>query len=177
MHSLVQQKIDELKQMFKPEDTYKDRLGKLAVIESELYADVAVHSNGVLNAAVQIAESLNMSDDQIKALSFAVRWHDIGKLAVPDEIFRKPGSFNDEEYTIMKQHARAGLELVGPDAPEVLKNVILYHHEQYCGRGYERLQVKIFRSKHAFAKLLIFMMHFQAAEITKTIFLRKRFFR
>ncbi|TLX17216.1 HD domain-containing phosphohydrolase [Rhizobium sp. MHM7A] len=136
MHPTVQANIDELKRMLSPEDSYRQRLGKLSVLEAESYSDVAIHSNGVLKVAVQIAESMGMSEDRIKELAFGIRWHDIGKLAIPVEILRKPGGFEDEEWQIMKEHARAGIDLVGEDAPQSLQNIILYHHEKYAGRGY-----------------------------------------
>lgn len=136
MHPTVQANIVELKTLFSPDDGYRQRLGKLSVIEAESFSDVAIHSNGVVKAAVQIAESLGMSQEQIKELAFGIRWHDIGKLAIPNEVLRKPGGFNDDEWQIMKAHAEAGIALVGDDAPETLKNIILYHHEKYTGRGY-----------------------------------------
>lgn len=140
MHPSVQNKIDDLSELFDPLDSYQDRLRKLSVIEAQRYGDVGTHAKGVLKEAALIARSIGMKEEQIQDLEFAVRWHDVGKLAIPDEILRKPGRFEDHEYAIMKLHARAGIELVGPDAPEMLKNVILYHHEQYNGFGYERLQ-------------------------------------
>jgi response regulator RpfG family c-di-GMP phosphodiesterase len=136
MHPTVQTNIDELNQMLSSGDNYRQRLGKFSVLEAESYSDVAIHSNGVLKVAVQIAQSMGMSNERIKELAFGIRWHDIGKLAIPVEILRKPGGFDDEEWQIMKDHAPAGLELVGEDAPESLRNIILYHHEKYTGRGY-----------------------------------------
>jgi hypothetical protein len=140
MHPVVQSNIDELKSHFSATDSYRQKLGKLSVIEAESFSDVAIHSNGVVKVAVQIAESLGMSQEQIKDLSFGIRWHDIGKLAIPTEVLRKPGGFNDDEWQIMKAHAEAGIALVGEDAPESLKNIILYHHEKYTGRGYSGLK-------------------------------------
>lgn len=140
MHPIVRSNVEELISNFHPSDGYRERLGKLAVIESERYSDVAVHANGVLNAAVQIAESLKMPAEDIKAMKFGIRWHDIGKLAIPDEVLRKPGGFNEDEWAIMKAHSVAGIALVGDDAPQSLKDIILYHHEKYTGKGYEGLK-------------------------------------
>lgn len=140
MHPRILANITELSKAFSQVDGYRERLGKLAVVEAERQADTAVHAIGVLNVAVQIAESLNVSEEWLNEFRFAVRWHDIGKLAVPDEVFRKKEKFTDDEWQMMRSHAAAGVALVGDDAPEMLKNVILYHHEAYNGRGYERLK-------------------------------------
>jgi response regulator RpfG family c-di-GMP phosphodiesterase len=142
MHYRVEANISELSKAFKLEDGYRERLGKLAIVESERQTDTAIHAVGVLDVAAQIAESLNVSTDWLNEFKFAVRWHDIGKLAVPDDVFRKGVGerFNDEEWEQMRDHAAAGIALVGENAPEMLKNVILYHHEAYNGRGYQRLK-------------------------------------
>jgi response regulator RpfG family c-di-GMP phosphodiesterase len=142
MHYRVEANISELSKAFKLEDGYRERLGKLAIVESERQTDTAIHAVGVLDVAAQIAESLNVSTDWLNEFKFAARWHDIGKLAVPDDVFRKGVGerFNDEEWEQMRDHAAAGIALVGEDAPEMLKNVILYHHEAYNGRGYQRLK-------------------------------------
>lgn len=140
MHQRIEANIAELSKLFQSGDGYRERLGRLAVIEAERQSDTAVHAIGVLSAAEQIAESLNVTPDWLNEFRFAVRWHDIGKLAVPDEVFRKQGQFTDDEWLMMKAHADAGVALVGPDAPEMLRNVIKYHHESYNGRGYNRLR-------------------------------------
>jgi response regulator RpfG family c-di-GMP phosphodiesterase len=142
MHHRVEANIAELSKGFKPEDGYRERLGKLAIVESERQTDTAVHAVGVLDVAAQIAESLNVSSEWLTEFKFAVRWHDIGKLAVPDDVFRKGVGerFSDEEWEQMRDHAAAGIALVGDDAPQMLKNVILYHHEAYNGRGYQKVK-------------------------------------
>ncbi len=142
MHPRIEANIAELSRAFDPADGYRERLGKLAIIESERQTDTAIHAISVLDIASQIAESLNVSEEWLNEFKFAVRWHDIGKLAVPDEVFRKGVGvpFNDDEWAQMRDHAAAGVILVGKNAPEMLKNVIRYHHEAYNGRGYERLK-------------------------------------
>lgn len=70
--------------------------------------------------------------------------HDIGKITVSDIILQKPGKFTDEEYTIMKNHAQAGRQLiqeniskvVDPGFVEVASDIAAYHHEKWNGKGY-----------------------------------------
>jgi putative two-component system response regulator len=70
--------------------------------------------------------------------------HDIGKVAIPDCILRKPGRFNDAEFAIMKTHAQAGAETLDaalarfPDAKflRVAREIAATHHERWDGKGY-----------------------------------------
>lgn len=70
--------------------------------------------------------------------------HDLGKIAVDDEILRKAGKFTDEEYAIMKTHAPKGAGIVrrvlsGTDDQNLVRvavNVARYHHEKWNGKGY-----------------------------------------
>ncbi len=74
----------------------------------------------------------------------AAPMHDLGKIAVPDEILRKPGRFEPEEYERMKTHAPEGARIVheilkGTDDVEfhhIAENVAHYHHERWDGSGY-----------------------------------------
>lgn len=70
--------------------------------------------------------------------------HDIGKIATPDEILRKPGRFTPEEYEIMKQHAAKGGEIIketfanleDPEYQKITYEVARFHHEKWNGKGY-----------------------------------------
>ena len=74
----------------------------------------------------------------------AAPMHDLGKIAVDDEVLRKPGRFTPEEYEKMKSHAAAGAGIVheilkGTDDDEfhmIAENVAQYHHERWDGSGY-----------------------------------------
>ena len=74
----------------------------------------------------------------------AAPMHDLGKIAVDDQILRKPGKFTDEEYAQMKTHAEKGAKIVEQVLTEVKDeefkkiavNVAHYHHEKWDGSGY-----------------------------------------
>jgi len=119
---------------------FSERLAWLADRESATRDDVSDHCEGVAHFAALLATETGMSVEEIEAVRSAARWHDIGKLATPSEILRKPGRHNPDEAGIMRQHARDGLKLLGDDAPENWKDVALYHHERYDGHGYEGLK-------------------------------------
>ena len=74
----------------------------------------------------------------------ATPMHDIGKITVSDVILQKPGKFTDEEFAIMKNHAKAGCQLIqdnmGALADEkfvqIASDIAAYHHEKWNGQGY-----------------------------------------
>ena len=74
----------------------------------------------------------------------AAPMHDIGKIAVDDQILRKPGRFTDEEYAIMKSHAAEGAKMLvkvlrevdDTDFVRIAINVAHFHHERWDGKGY-----------------------------------------
>ena len=85
-----------------------------------------------------------LTDTFRRNLIKAAPMHDLGKIAVDDEVLRKPGRFTPEEYEKMKGHAAAGAKIVheilkGTDDDEfhaLAENVAQYHHERWDGSGY-----------------------------------------
>ena len=65
--------------------------------------------------------------------------HDIGKIAIPDSILKKPGKLTDEEFEIIKTHPSVGYKIFEKSDLDMLKisaNLALNHHEKYDGSGY-----------------------------------------
>jgi diguanylate cyclase (GGDEF)-like protein/putative nucleotidyltransferase with HDIG domain len=95
------------------------------------------HSERVAHYACRIAEEFGMSEEKIAAIHTAALLHDIGKLAVPDDVLFKPGDLTAEEYEKVKQHTLIGAELLETclSLHEIIP-WILHHHERYDGRGY-----------------------------------------
>ena len=89
--------------------------------------------------AVKIGERVNLSEESTRALRIAGLLHDVGKLAVPDDILKKPGPLTEEEYEVMQRHVRIGEALIRevPQLKEVIQAVSC-HHERYDGTGYPR---------------------------------------
>jgi putative nucleotidyltransferase with HDIG domain len=63
--------------------------------------------------------------------------HDMGKLSVPDEILKKPGSLTEEEYDVIKKHSEWGEELLAKlGFPADVRRLVRDHHERLDGSGY-----------------------------------------
>ncbi len=101
------------------------------------YEDERIHSKRVSKFCEIFAEKLGLSDTDTQILKLAGMTHDIGKIAIPDEILHKPAKLNDEEYEIMKTHAEIGYKIL--DSAKENNRIALtarHHHERYDGRGY-----------------------------------------
>jgi HD-GYP domain-containing protein (c-di-GMP phosphodiesterase class II) len=91
-----------------------------------------VHDLGLLLARARIPDE---ADDPELAYGFIL--HDIGKVAVPDAVLRKPGPLDDAEWELMRSHPEAGARML--DAVPFLtraREVVLDHHERWDGGGY-----------------------------------------
>jgi HD-GYP domain-containing protein (c-di-GMP phosphodiesterase class II) len=95
------------------------------------------HSSRLVKLSTQLAQVLGLSTEEIGHLKRGVLLHDIGKLAIPDEILLKPGALNDAERRMMEQHpayAKQMLAQVTFLQPSVA--VAYSHHERWDGLGY-----------------------------------------
>ena len=91
--------------------------------------------------AAVIAESLGLDEERVELLRLAAPLHDIGKVAVPNEILQKRGRLTPAERAIMQEHASVGRELLGGSGSELLElaaAVAWTHHERWDGSGYPR---------------------------------------
>jgi len=86
-----------------------------------------------------IATEMNLSQDKIEAISMAGPIHDIGKLSVPAEILSKPIKLSEIEFSLIKEHARTGYEMLKDvESPWPLAEIVYQHHERMDGSGYPR---------------------------------------
>jgi putative nucleotidyltransferase with HDIG domain len=96
------------------------------------------HTEDVVELSVQVAEEMGVDEDTLRETEMGALLHDIGKIAVPDEIINKPGPLNDEEWAIMKTHTVEGermLQQVGGLLSSV-GLVVRASHERWDGGGY-----------------------------------------
>jgi putative two-component system response regulator len=87
-----------------------------------------------------LAHLYGLDEQECELILYAAPLHDIGKVAIPDNILLKPGGFDESEFEIMKLHASLGAKMLeDADQFPVLKAghiIALEHHEKYDGSGY-----------------------------------------
>lgn len=97
------------------------------------------HSMGVADKARTMAEFYGWSAEKVIRFYAAGAMHDIGKVAVGNEILEKPGKLDEWEYSVMKDHARATLDILGGiEGFEDITEWAANHHEKLDGSGYSR---------------------------------------
>lgn len=97
------------------------------------------HSKRVSDLAEKVGLNLGIYDKRLDHLKHAALLHDIGKLAVDEDILEKPGRLTEEEFESVKMHAENGariLRLVWDFGP--VSTTVRYHHERLDGRGYPK---------------------------------------
>jgi diguanylate cyclase (GGDEF)-like protein/putative nucleotidyltransferase with HDIG domain len=95
------------------------------------------HLRRVQVYAVAIAKDLGLDDSQLNAVRAASMLHDIGKLAVPENILSKPGRLTPEEFEKMKIHPIVGAEILARvEFPYPVVPIVRSHHEKWDGSGY-----------------------------------------
>lgn len=96
--------------------------------------------------AQRLASQRGLDDGFVEHVYLFAPLHDLGKITTPDRVLLKPGKLTDEEQAIMREHVRAGLQLIdqlldnfglaGVGQVQLLRNIVLHHHELYDGSGY-----------------------------------------
>ncbi len=95
------------------------------------------HSERVNKLSVSIAGTMRLGAEETEDIKWASILHDIGKIAVPEEILTKPSSLSDKEYISVMKHPEKGYEILKPI--KQLKGSldgIHHHHERFDGTGY-----------------------------------------
>jgi putative nucleotidyltransferase with HDIG domain len=95
------------------------------------------HSDRVTALSLRIAERMGLDSKEVRNIQWGALLHDVGKIGVPDQILRKPGPLNDEEWIVMKKHPEIGFNML-KDIPflKPALNIVHSHHERFDGKGY-----------------------------------------
>jgi len=108
----------------------------VALAEKDPYTEE--HTRRVALRAVQVGEKLGLPPERLRDLAVGGLLHDIGKLAVPDAVLKKPGPLTDEEYAVVMQHVHTGVALLRElgGFSETVHRLVRGHHERLDGSGY-----------------------------------------
>jgi putative nucleotidyltransferase with HDIG domain len=94
------------------------------------------HSERVSELAARVATKLGLDAEQVELTRLAGSLHDLGKLAIPEEILRKPGELTDSERLVLERHPQIGFRMLDSLGVDPVADVVLHHHERWDGAGY-----------------------------------------
>lgn len=130
-----QERLEQLAQL---NDAYQ---GTALLLGDVVEADdsyTGEHSKGVVRLSLDVAAALGLDSGQMRNVEFGALLHDVGKIAIPNEIINKPGKLNEREWEIVKTHTIEGqkmLERIGGFMTEI-GTIVRASHEAWDGSGY-----------------------------------------
>ncbi|MFZ6644141.1 response regulator [Undibacterium sp. TJN25] len=101
--------------------------------------ETGAHVKRISYYCVELAETMGMSADFCERIFYASPMHDVGKIGIPDAILQKPGSFQADEWEIMKSHSALGAKMLESGESPYLsmgREIAMWHHERWDGSGY-----------------------------------------
>ncbi len=123
------------------EETQKEVVFTMGAIGESRSKETGNHVKRVAEYSKILALASGMDENEAELFKQASPMHDIGKIAVPDAILKKPGPFNEYERKIMNKHAELGYQMIKHSSRPLLKAAAIVaheHHEKWDGTGYPR---------------------------------------
>ena len=107
----------------------------VALLERDRYT--GEHSESVVELTGRVARGLGLDETEVAQVQAAALLHDIGKVAIPDEILNNPGSLSDEQWALMRDHTIIGERILRaiPGLGGVAR-IVRHEHERWDGTGY-----------------------------------------
>ena len=105
-----------------------------AVDERDAFA--GSHSQRVGDYSARISRRLGADESSVELTRLAGHLHDLGKLAIPEELLRKPSALSDAERLVLERHPQIGYQMLESLGVEPVAEWVLHHHERWDGTGY-----------------------------------------
>lgn len=140
LETLVSARTEQLRQaMGDLERSYDITLEALGDALDLKDAETEGHSKRVTAFTIAMARAMGLPQDKIRVIARGAFLHDIGKMAIPDAILRKPGALTPEETELMKEHCYRGYQMLRkiPFLQEAAE-IVHSHQERFDGSGYPR---------------------------------------
>jgi putative two-component system response regulator len=112
---------------------------RLAILAEYKDKVTARHIQRMSEYSAVIARGLNLPPAEVELILHASRMHDVGKIAVPEAILRKPSELDPQEWKVMRQHSAIGSRILENSSSQILQAgrvIALHHHERWDGAGY-----------------------------------------
>jgi HD-GYP domain-containing protein (c-di-GMP phosphodiesterase class II) len=123
------------------EETQREIIFTMGEIGESRSKETGNHVKRVAEYSYILALGMGIPTAEAEILKMASPMHDIGKVAIPDSVLKKPGKLTDEEFDIMKTHTEIGYNLLKNSKRRILKTAAVVaeqHHEKWNGKGYPR---------------------------------------
>jgi len=121
--------------------TQKELIFRMGEIGESRSKETGNHVKRVAEYSHILALGLGLPKEEAELIRMASPMHDIGKVAIPDAVLKKPGKLTEEEYEIMKTHTTIGYNLLKGSTRDLLRaaaHIAYEHHEKWDGTGYPR---------------------------------------
>jgi len=120
-------------------NTQKEIIFALGETIESHFQETGSHVKRISEMMYQFSLCAYKSNAESQMLKLASTMHDLGKIAIPDEILKKPGLLDEDEFNIMKTHTEHSFRILGQSELPILKTaaeIALFHHEKFDGSGY-----------------------------------------
>jgi len=121
--------------------TQKELIHIMSMVAEKRSKETGSHLQRVAAYTKLLATLHGLDESEATLLSEASPMHDVGKIAIPDSIIKKPGALTPQEWEVMKTHARLGYDMLKNSKRQLLRTAAVIaheHHERYDGTGYPR---------------------------------------
>jgi HD-GYP domain-containing protein (c-di-GMP phosphodiesterase class II) len=128
-------RLDQLTEL---NGAYRGTAMVLAEVVDADDAYTGMHTRDVVELSLEVADQMGLEDESRRKVEFGALLHDVGKVAIPNEIINKAGPLNDEEWAVMRTHTVEGqrmLDRVGGAMSEI-GAIVRGSHERWDGGGY-----------------------------------------
>lgn len=98
-----------------------------------------LHCDRVVQLSIELGRHLGLTSNELDKLALGARFHDLGKIGIPDHILRKPDPFDADEWACMQQHVLIGEQIVlaiNSGRSSGIAQTVRHHHEHFDGSGY-----------------------------------------
>jgi putative nucleotidyltransferase with HDIG domain len=107
----------------------------MALLERDRYT--GEHSESVVAMATEVARGLGLDQAEVSRVRAAALLHDIGKVAIPDDILNKPGGLHDDQWRLMREHPAIGERILrAVTGMGGVARIVRHEHESFDGSGY-----------------------------------------
>ena len=134
----ARERDERLSSLLELSEAYRGTARVLGEVVEHDDAYTAAHIRGVAELAVGVAADLDLSASERRLVEFGALLHDVGKIAIPNEIIQKPGSLDEAQWAVIKTHTLEGQRMLARIGGLMRRvgEVVRSSHERYDGQGY-----------------------------------------